>query len=352
MEAPDYSPLDLSIIIPCYNVAPYIERCLHSIEKAHWGPYRYEVLCVDDASEDETGTILRQASQKGQTVRLIRNEKNLGPGVSRNVGLQHARGRYVWFIDSDDCLVEGADVEKILSCAISEGIDIVEFAYEAVELNGWKHLNRQGPEGFCGRIYEGEDYFYRCVFQGLVEFVVWNKVFKRDFLLSNKLFFNEENSYAEDVEIFPSFFCFHQSRVMRLNEVLYVYYHRRGSITHDDRVDRVRSLSYFSIMRSVEDLIEQAKKEIKPELSSALYSYLKTVSVGYVYLYSLSPSRIRKKLPRPGWKEWKLFVRTKSWKMILSFPIFMVWPYGYRVLYRCQMRFNQWKQWKRSQRCL
>ncbi len=91
----------VSVIIPCYNAAGYIERCLASMEAQTFR--NFEVILVDDCSSDNTIEVIRQV-QKNMTipVTLLENSQNAGPGISRNRGIQQALSEYVCFCDCDD----------------------------------------------------------------------------------------------------------------------------------------------------------------------------------------------------------------------------------------------------------
>lgn len=91
--------VQVSVVIPTYNVEQYVDKCLDSISKQTL--YRIEIICVDDGSADTTLEILESYAQKDKRFRIF-CQKNAGPGVARNLGLSKARGKYVIFLDSDD----------------------------------------------------------------------------------------------------------------------------------------------------------------------------------------------------------------------------------------------------------
>ena len=95
----------ISVIVPVYNVAEYLERFLFSIEEQKFK--YFEVILVDDGSTDDSGTIIDKWSQKQKIATIVIHKKNEGVSVARNVGLEHARGKYVCFIDSDDMILPG-----------------------------------------------------------------------------------------------------------------------------------------------------------------------------------------------------------------------------------------------------
>jgi glycosyltransferase involved in cell wall biosynthesis len=93
----------VSVIIPCYNVEKYIERCLESLERQTIGIGHMEIICVDDASSDGTEDILRSWEKKYPgSIKVVLSERNNRQGAARNIGMQYASGDWVSFVDSDD----------------------------------------------------------------------------------------------------------------------------------------------------------------------------------------------------------------------------------------------------------
>lgn len=120
--------MKISVIIPCYNAGKTLQKCLDSALNQVQKPY--EVICVDDASTDNTHEILRSF---GARIKVITHTANQGVGVSRGDGIKMASGDYVFFLDSDDWL-EPNELE-ILACAIGDA-DIVTGGIESKPLSG------------------------------------------------------------------------------------------------------------------------------------------------------------------------------------------------------------------------
>lgn len=116
--------IDLSIIVPAYNVEQYIEQCVISLldQKTK---YQYEILIVDDGSTDHTADILKKFADK-KNVHVI-HQKNRGLSGARNRALEKFNGRYLMFVDSDDYILPGT-IEKFLDVAYEKKADIVEGA--------------------------------------------------------------------------------------------------------------------------------------------------------------------------------------------------------------------------------
>lgn len=95
-----FSDRGVSIVTPAYNAARFIGETIASVQAQTYA--QWELLIVDDVSQDETCDIVERAARKDERIRLIRRDVNGGPGESRNTALEAARGRYVAFLDSDD----------------------------------------------------------------------------------------------------------------------------------------------------------------------------------------------------------------------------------------------------------
>lgn len=94
---------DISVIVTCYNYGRFLERCLRSIcNQDHIGKFSFEVIVVDDASEDETMHVMHKFERMFDNIKYIRNVKNQGLPHSCNIGIANSIGRYIVRIDADD----------------------------------------------------------------------------------------------------------------------------------------------------------------------------------------------------------------------------------------------------------
>lgn len=94
----------VSVIIPCYNSADFIGPCLESLKRQTLAQSRFEVICIDDCSTDDTLAALEAYKDKISNLRIIRHSENRKQGAARNTGIDAAQGQYVFFLDSDDFL--------------------------------------------------------------------------------------------------------------------------------------------------------------------------------------------------------------------------------------------------------
>ena len=115
----------LSFIVPCYNVEPYVEKCIESLENQDIPKGEYEILAYNDESKDYTLQVLEKLAKKYSNVKVA-SHKNKGLSGTRNRGIREAQGDFIWFIDSDDWISENC-LGKILA-SITDKTDIVAFS--------------------------------------------------------------------------------------------------------------------------------------------------------------------------------------------------------------------------------
>ena len=214
----------ISIIIPVYNVAPYISRCLDSILMQKYE--QCEILCIDDCSMDSSRYILAEYQKSG--VKVICNEQNLGAGASRNKGLDIAEGEYIWFVDPDDW-VQNDSLDQLSQYLIHFEPDVICFGmihrYQSKMVAGKRHYNRvrklktgimTGAEYFCDA-FEKNDYSSSPC----------DKLFRKDYLIDNG--FRFEEGILEEDELFSLKTVLGAKRIISIVEQYYNYFHRDGS---------------------------------------------------------------------------------------------------------------------------
>ena len=96
------APVNISVLVPVYNVEPYLAQCLESI--CSQTLRELEIVCVDDASTDGSLSILREFAERDPRVKVVQAPENGGLSRSRNLAMSHAVGEYLFLVDSDDWL--------------------------------------------------------------------------------------------------------------------------------------------------------------------------------------------------------------------------------------------------------
>lgn len=214
----------ISVIVPVYNVEQYIAQCLDSIVNQTFKDI--EILCVDDCGTDESMQIVRCYAGLDSRIKIITHEHNKGLGSARHSGLQHARGRYISFVDSDDWL-DVTMFEKCYNVLERERVDSVW-----VKINLYFEDERKfvADAEYLRDLHAPKEGVIEITPENISHFPVnaWNKIYKASAVNQNKAIFSEGILY-EDVEFYYRFFT-QSTRVYILDELLYQYRQRKSSI--------------------------------------------------------------------------------------------------------------------------
>lgn len=211
----------ITIVIPVYNVVPYIDRCVESVRNQ---TYQYiEILLVDDGSTDGSGRLCDQFAQADARITVI-HQQNGGLSDARNAGLACAKGEYIVFIDSDD-YIETRMIEDMYTIAHREKADIVEIDFSLEDVHGHQFKKRSAMKRELSKDEALKEYFAGNV----IENVVWNKLYKREVIHSVRF---EKGQIAEDI-LFTYRALQNATRVYVDTTNSYYYYSiREGSIVH------------------------------------------------------------------------------------------------------------------------
>ena len=212
------SNVRFSIIVPVYNKEPYLEKCLNSFRQQTF--QNFEVICVDDASTDNSFEILKRFADTDGRFITLKNEKNLEVSKTRNKGIQNATGEWLLFVDADDFLKENA--LDLLNDTIEnkQGIDCVLFNGRMIDSNGFEANDFFSP-AFLGNIPNNE-VVTPIEYDNLLTFVnAAVSCIKRDFLIERKILFCPDMKH-EDWDFMWHLFSFNPKTVY-LNERLYFY---------------------------------------------------------------------------------------------------------------------------------
>lgn len=227
--------MNLSIIIPVFKVEKYIRHCIESCLNQDVSKQVYEIIAVNDGSPDNCLDILNELCKSVENMRVI-SQANSGLSIARNTGLSIAKGEYVWFVDSDDSISENC-LGKIIA-RLKNNLDILQIQYRYVFENG---QSSQTPNfSSIDGIKSGKDVLKA----GGVAIPAQFSIYRRQFLLENNLDFYP-NIYHEDVDFKPRAILA-AKKVASLDDVVYDYLQREGSITSKKGLKHVRDLFIVS----------------------------------------------------------------------------------------------------------
>jgi glycosyltransferase involved in cell wall biosynthesis len=229
----------VSVIIPMYNAEKYLAICLESILIQTLTDY--EVILVDDCSTDNSCAVAESYLEKfGGRLKIITLEENTGSGaVPRNVGLEFSRGKYIFFMDSDDLIIDTA-LETLYDLAEDSQAEVLYMGMyfwcdeEPVPKNIGEHYcpnnyfagkTNLEPEDIPARIEKLlSTYFW---------WPPWAKFFRRDFLINNNIKFPKV-TISEDILQTFKVICL-AKKILQISPTLYVHRVNRNSILHSKR---------------------------------------------------------------------------------------------------------------------
>lgn len=261
----------VSIILPIYNVEKYLKECLDSILLQHFSDF--EVLGIDDGSTDQSINIFKKYMGRDSRFKLY-SQENLGAGAARNKGIRYAKSKYIFFCDADDIMHDDL-LEKCYALAEKEKADIVAFNTNRFESDGKITLRNDVHTQFLKpgtTVFNYKD----CPddIMWIINPTPWNKFYRRDFIVKQKLFF-EEISSSNDITFASVSYC-KANRIVILNDVLYDY--RWG---YGGTITSLKSNKLMNIDKALKSAVRQVEK--LPYFGLIKNSVYKFVIENYIY---------------------------------------------------------------------
>lgn len=224
----------ITVVVPCYNVEKYIERCIESILKQTYK--NIEIILIDDFSNDGTKKIIQNYVKKFKNIRAIYNNKNFRQGYSRNVAIRSTKTEYISFVDSDDWL-EPNFLEELHKTLINNGADLATCDIYL------KHDNSVAD--FRVKMYDPKPSRYGLINVGLAASSS-NKLFKTEIL---KNYEYPEDIINEDIPVVLA--VIYKYKAAYTDKTYYNYYQRPGS-TQNGEITNKR----FDVFKAVDVLKE------------------------------------------------------------------------------------------------
>lgn len=250
--------MKVSIIVPVYNVEKYVVRCFESIVNQSYK--NIECIFIDDCSPDNSDLILTENISKYNgsiEFKLIRHKVNCGLSVARNTGTKNASGDYIYYLDSDDEITTNCIVDLVGSANQYPGVDIVQGNTKTIPQpkNDWLDICLKNFPKYS------DDALWikrRFLLQPRIPVNAWNKLLKRDFIVSNNLFFRPGVIHEDEHWVF--YVAKKVSSIAFVDNCCYLHYVVPGSIMQSKNTQR----SFDSFLEIVRELNE----DIDPILSS------------------------------------------------------------------------------------
>ncbi len=292
----DLSEILISVIIPAYNVEEYIEKCIYSILDQTYK--NIEVIVINDGSTDNTGNLINNilgSNDRG----IVIHKSNSGVSAARNSGIEVSSGEYLIFVDGDDFISPDL-VEYMLHLVNSTKSDFC-LSTSCFTMTGEKQTKKE----FIKKIYSEDatvlllspDVMVGC----------WNKIYKRELIVNNKIWFSTELFYGEGLSFI--------TRVSQISKSIgvgnrKVYYYRRNnenSATTKFDISKIYN-GEKSLSKIKDSLILKTSRIINMhDLHLSIYSLGAIVK--------LKQNKLDKKY-KSDYKRWRSFIRKKYLKLI------------------------------------
>ena len=259
--------IDISIIIPIYNMEKYIENAIKSVEEQTIKDK--EIIIIDDGSTDSSSAIIEKCIQNYSNVKILR-QNNKGAGEARNLGIMNAIGEFVCFLDADDFYASN---------------DVLEYLYKLAKAKSSYICGGSSGDYINGKIsFEGirkerrflnDEYIQKENYPGITGY--WAFIFQKEFLIKNKVFFPEYRR-GQDAPFFIKAIAY-AGKVYCSKKKIYIYRKQHKQIFFDEEKALDIAKSYRDVfeiaiennMNKIQDVI---REDFKGELGALIYKYV------------------------------------------------------------------------------
>ncbi len=277
--------ITISIIIPVYNVEKYLDQCIQSVLSQSYN--YYDLILVDDGSTDTSGIICDRYSSGNDKIKVI-HKKNGGLSDARNIGIKHAEGSYVMFLDADDFWDDPKALEKLAIRAKETKSDVINYSYKKY-CDGRTKVNSGENIPPMPSYHMKECQLQYLFSHGLYIASACNKMIKAD--LVKEYFQFDKGRLSEDI-----IWC---ARLLNIAESydyvnldFYCYRQRRDSITHSFKEKSCEDLAY-----SILECIKLARSGSVPQ-KKYLYQYAAYQYATFFAVQALSDTIPEKSIKR------------------------------------------------------
>lgn len=237
-----------SIILPVYNVAAYLDRCIQSVLEQNFKDY--EIILVDDGSTDESSGICDQYAKKYDCISVLHKE-NGGLSSARNAGLKVAQGRYIWWVDSDDWIEPDA-LDLLYRASCDDSPDMVKFSHYRVEGSRRIEVLSNAEAGLYEKKTGIEKLMDWALFSaGAFSLSAWCAMYSHKFLCRADTVFVSEKTVGSEDYLFNLQLLPRAEKVRVLKQCLYNYEMRIGSLTQ--RYKKELPQRYTQLFHQIEE---------------------------------------------------------------------------------------------------
>lgn len=247
--------MKISFIIPVYNIEHYLQKCIKSIQSQEFDDY--EIICVNDGSTDNSLSVLKSYENEKF---IIIDKINEGQGVARNVGLEKARGEYVWFVDGDDWIEDNC-LKDLVSELEKSNPDILIFGgkscYETENGGIRKKIGAYSvdklPKKYKDKLFSSYD-----IRNDIFKFpsTAWSKIYRKDFLTKNNIKFQDLKVGEDQLFFFHSMIT--ADRISLFCKHCYCYRKNRAGSAMTTK--KKKDLTPIYVFYAIENLLKETGK--------------------------------------------------------------------------------------------
>lgn len=326
----------ISIIVPVYNVFPYLRKCVKSLTDQTYK--RIEIILVDDGSADGSGELCDRLAKEDERIRVI-HQKNAGLSEARNTGIEFAEGDYLCFVDSDDWVAQSY-CERLYR-ALKKGnagialCDFVRVADESAVMGEKGETSFFSASEITGWLADWRSEKYaRAV-------VAWNKLYARDCFRNVRY---PSGKLHED-EFVIHLLLDTQKNVAVVSEALYYYRQRADSIM--GKCDHKSNPHYLDKLEALEGRIRFYENRNRRAFLDAFHNNMRAAN-SYYEIYRKLPGETYQRKSKQIWRRYRElfheYRRSFEMKELIQLGLFAWMPQVYSLL--CAIKYRMWEDGK------
>lgn len=264
----------ISIIVPVHNAGIYFDKCLTTLVTQTLR--ELEIILVLDCPTDGSDKVAEAFAAKDDRIKLIYNEENLHTGLSRNKGVKAAKGKYIGFHDHDD-YSEPTMYELLYQKAEQENLDVVRCNFSCIYNKGKEQIIEEYKYPDISIDLSNKKKIYESVCNDTISCVIWNHIYRADFLDRNHIQFLDSRTICSEDSIFFLNVYRHIDRIGIVPE--YLYYHvfhsnNTGKVYNyrsiENRIAFFNGLYLFLKKNNINE--RQSKDFVSKNIITSLYS--------------------------------------------------------------------------------
>ena len=298
------SDLQLSIISPIYNVEPFLEKCIRSLENQDIPKDSYEIICVNDGSPDNCKQIILNLQKEFNNIILI-DQENQGVSMARNNAMAVAKGDYLMFVDPDDFIASNCLSSK-LKILKKFNLDVGYGDYIKLDKNG-KTIYTSDLFNSLDKPLTGID-FFNSFFKGKSYLKLPDRstgiFFNRDFIISNKLFYVKDVPFLEDGELLYRIYTLAREVMFLETSFLHITSRSDSAVSSGVIYTNKAIEGFLKAVRNLKGFQNQFYKNSKEyiflnqAIAKYLFLYLYTTNKNWFNRYFKIKSFIKKEFPK------------------------------------------------------